>query len=160
MIDEFLFKLGIPTYIESVFTSVPDTAEQQFNLPKQMPTQIGWIYGLSIYVGTVTPTNTALITMTDATNLFLVLKSGQSNFIESLRLDDMIFNQATGVRSRYLEISVPNDISLDASFYQNPTGIIGPKQIMLNIHYISNVGRQTLVENGIIGVGGTFKARQ
>lgn len=146
MLDRELFYLGIPTYRTTIFTPIPLTPQLTISLPKQLPTQIGRIIGLSVIADTVTPDNSPLITTTNAQNLYLFLRDGATEFFETVRLDDMLFNFA-GVAApdgrRYLPVNIPGDFDLSTSAFINPTGIVSAPApaaattIALNLWYIS-----------------------
>lgn len=156
MILETLFKLGVPTLKTAIYTPLPATAELQVEIAKQLPTQIGRIYGLSIYTDTVTPDQKNLITTTDSMSLYLTLKEGMANFLEDMRLDDMLYT-FTGVPSNrpvnYFPCNIPNSFDLSTSFYSNPAGIVAGannKTIALNLFYISIPTYNRLVKKNIL----------
>lgn len=149
-----MFRLGIPTYVQSIFSTV--AATPSIDIAKQMPTQIGWIYGLSIYVDGVSPDNFALITLADAQSLFLLLKQGKENIVEVLRLDEFLFTstQNIGCDERFYRINIwADNLSFDQSKYLNPTNIASGV-IMLQLHYISIEDRDYLRSIGYLGIDG------
>lgn len=156
MIEEILFKLGIPTYMESVYTTL--TAKAVIRLPKQMPTQIGWIYGLSVYCDGVTPTGETLITTAQSEDLYMVLKAGQTDFIESYRVSQLNISAQNGNDIQYCPVNIPAAISLDQSFWQNPLLITGA-EIMLNIYYIDQKSFDVLVAGGWMGINGRLNSQ-
>lgn len=159
-VEQQMFRLGIPTYVQSIFSTA--NAAPTFKIAKQMPTQIGWIYGLSIYTDGVTPDNQSMITLADAQNLFLLLKQGKENVIDVLRLDTLLFTstQNIGCDKRYYNINIwADNISLDQSTYLNPTAI-ATGEIMLNLHYISKEDRDYLRSVGYLGIDGKLKQQQ
>lgn len=159
MIIEQLIKLGIPSYVTQIFTDIPTNAELNIQIAKQLPTQIGRIYGLSIYTDTVTPDNKPLITTTDAMNLYINLKHGATDFFENIRLDDMLSN-FTGVPTlpsqKWLPVNIPGDFDLSTSSYINPTSIVSAAApaaatvIALNLWYISQKAYNTLEDQGLV----------
>lgn len=151
-----LFKLGIPTYTTTIYSSLPVAAEQTIPIAKQLPTQIGRIYGMAIYADTVTPDNKPLITTTDAGNLYLTFKDGATNFFEDLRLTDML-SEFTGVPSPrpniYLPVNIPGGFDLSTSYYLNPTGIIAGvlgKTIALKLWFVSVTTYSTMLKKGLV----------
>jgi hypothetical protein len=151
--QQLLFKLGIPSYTTTLFTPIPATAVQQIQIAKQLPKSIGRIYGLSIYCDTVTPANDALITTTDAQNMYISLKDGTDLFYENVRLDDML-STFTGVPSTrpqvYLPVSIQNEVDLSTSYYLNPTGIVAganAKTIALKLWFIDKPTYNMMLKN-------------
>lgn len=149
-IEDTLFKLGIPTYRMPIYVPFGTSPELTIQLPKELPSQIGWIYGLSTLTDNVTPDNQPVISFAQAVNLFLYLKSGQSTFIEAIRIDELMFLSATGVNWRYYPVNIPSSISLDQSYIQNPTGIVAVTKLFLtlNLHYIDLKTYNYLVQTG------------
>ena len=138
-------KYNIPTQFSTIVLSFPTSAQAKLIIPDKLQTNIGLIYGLSIYCDTVTSDNQTLITTTEAGLLYLILKKGSADFIDQIRLDDLLF-QFSGVPTlpadKYLPVHVPAPFSLDQSFIANPTGIVAPaapgtKAIQLNLWYIN-----------------------
>lgn len=156
MMHDLLIKLGIPTYSTTIYT--PITADVKIQIAKQLPTTVGMIFGLSIYCDTVTPDNKALITTSDAQNLYVSLVDGTNQFYQEVRLDDMLMEFA-GVPApkpqNYLPVMIPNTIDLSTSFYLNPTGI-GPgantKTIALKLWYVTTPVYKHMVETGMVMV--------
>ena len=154
---------GIPSYRTSILTPLPSGVTAEIQIAKQLPTQIGRIFGLSVYTDTVTPANQPLITSADATNLYINLKHGATEFYETTRLDDLNFNPA-GVpvlpADKWLPVNIPGDFDLSTSKYFNPTGIVSaaapaaPTFIMLNLWYISTEAYKTLQSKGYVLVNG------
>lgn len=159
-LHELIIALGIPTYRVTIFTSIPTTPSQQITIAKTLPEQIGRIYGLSIYTDSVTPDNNPLITSTNSTELYLTFKIGNVSFFEKVRLDEMLFNNiaTTPVRdSNFMPVNIPSNISLDQSFYENPTLIASVDttiQIALNLWYITTESYANLERYGCVGING------
>ena len=138
-------KYNIPTQITSIVVSFPVGVENKIVLPKTLQTNIGLIFGLSIYCDTVTATNQTLITTTEAGLLYLILKQGSSDFIDGIRFDDMLFNFSgvpTLPANKYLPVHIPAPFSLDQSYIANPTGIVAPaapatKAVQVNFWYVN-----------------------
>lgn len=150
--EELLLKLGIPTYVQALYTTI--TATDQIQLPKELPNQIGWIYGLSTVVATVTPTNQALITLANAQRLYLTLVSGATLFTNPLRLDQLIYDSTTGCDQRYMRVNVPSKISLDQSYVTNPGASVASGVFALQLWYIDKASHKFLVDNGFLGIDG------
>lgn len=136
---------NIPTQFTNIVLTFPTTVQNKLTIPDKLQTNIGLIYGISIYTDTVTADNQTLITTTEAALLYLTLKKGSADFIDSTRLDDLLF-QFSGVPTlpadKYLPVHIPAPFSLDQSFISNPTGIVAPaapatKAIQLNLWYIN-----------------------
>lgn len=156
MFLEMLFKLGIPTYTTTIYSSIAATAEVQISIAKQLPTQIGRIYGMATYADSVTPDNKQLITTADASNLYLTFKDGATNFFEDLRLTDLLseFSGVPATRlTNYLECNIPGGFDLSTSFYTNPTGIVAGlngKTIALKLWYVSVPTYSTMLKKGLV----------
>jgi hypothetical protein len=143
--EQLCRKYNIPTQFTNIIISFPISVQAKLVIPDKLQTNIGLIYGISIYTDTVTADNQTLITTTEAGLLYLVLKKGSADFIDSIRLDDLLF-QFSGVPTlpaeKYLNVHIPAPFSLDQSFIANPTGIVAPappgtKAIQLNLWYIN-----------------------
>lgn len=156
-------KLGIPTLTTTIYSPIPATADNTIKIAVQLPTQIGRIYGLATYADSVTPAGQDLITTTDAQNLYLTLKEGMANFLEDVRLDDLLTSfSGTPVQRPYpyLPVNIPNTFDLSTSLYANPTNILAGannKTIALKLWYISIDTYDRLVRTGILGVNGEFR---
>lgn len=155
----WLTSYGLNTYRTTIFTPIPSTPEAKIALPKQMPENIGRIFGLSIYADTVTPTGSLLPTTTQAQNLYMTFKDAATDFYENIRLDDMLFNFAgvpTPSGIKFLWVNLPGQFDLSTSFFSNPTLIVSaappatPINIGLTLHYISTESNRRLLEAGII----------
>lgn len=156
MFKSILDKNGIPQLFQ-VIKTVITAAAPQIKLGNTLPTQIGLIYGISTTVGiggvaTVDDTNNTLITAANASNLYLNLLKGSTLVVSPMRLDKLIFNVpsatlAPTADNRFLPMIIPNTISLDTSYYSNPTGI-SAGEIMLELWYIDNDMLQYLVQKG------------
>jgi hypothetical protein len=152
MFLQMLFKLGIPTYTTTIYSNIPSTAELNIPIAKQLPTQIGRIYGMAIYADSETPDNKTLISTTDAFNLYMTLKDGATNFFEEVRLTDMLtnFHNVPVTRpTNYLEVNIPGGFDLSTSYYINPTGIV-TGTIALKLWYISVATYSTMMKKGLV----------
>lgn len=156
---QFLVTYGLNTYRTTIFIPIPTGAQVEIQLPKQTPTNIGRIFGLSIYADTVAPDNSPLITTAQAQLLYLTFKDASTEFWEKVRLDDLLFNFAgvpTPSGERFYDVNLPGQFDLSTSFITNPTGIISaaapaaPTQIALNVHYISRQSYHKLLNAGIV----------
>ena len=170
MLHDIIIKYGIPSYFESIQTDIP-TGAGQLNIPIAaiLPTQIGRIYGISTYVqmtgATKTADNKTLITVAQAGLLFLNLKWGATNFIQNLRMSELI-SEPAGLNAvatpisndngvNYLPVNIPWDFSLDQSSYINPS-LINSGTICLNLWYISKQTYETMIKENIVGINGKF----
>ncbi len=143
----------IPTLFTTVKT--PITAAAQVVIGTTMPTQIGLIYGLSLTIAGVDDGNATLISYANTSSLFLQLKKGSTSAIEAMRLDKLVYTNSAltsilpATDNRYLPMIIPNTISLDQSFYANPTGI-SSGEVMLDLWYITNEMVKYLSAKGAI----------
>ena len=165
MIIDMLMRLGIPTLTTTIYSPLSVAPEQSIKIAQQLPTQIGRIYGMAIYADGVTPDNKALITTSEAALIYLTLKEGMANFLEDLRLDDMltVFSGAPVTRPvPYLPVNVPNTFDLSTSQYSNPTGIVAGannKTIALKLWYISIETYNRLLADGTLLKNGELARR-
>lgn len=151
----WMIKQGIPYYRAAINTQISTENQLNIPLPKQLPTDIGRVFGLSTYCDGFSTDNSPLITSANAQNLYLNLKDGATDFFTPVRLDDLQFNFA-GVPDkgeRYLPVNIPR-FDLSTSFFINPTGIVSAaspakaKVITLNVWYININTYNRLVAKG------------
>lgn len=151
-LEDILFTYGIDTYLMSILTNLPAVGEAVNPIAKQIPQQVGLIYGLSTYTDTVSPTNQTLISSADAENIYLTFKDGPTEFYQPQRMDSLIFKSAgfpNNNPNNYLPVFIQGNFDLSTSFYANPTAVIS-KTIMLNLHYISTESYVALMEKGVV----------
>jgi hypothetical protein len=154
MIEELLFKVGIPTYKTNLITAL--TATKSVNLGQQAPTNIGWIYGISLNVsGTSATTDfqgNTLITLLEAANLWLNLKIGSNVFIEDVRLSNFVYQEPNVTRTQdrnYMPVSIPLDLDWKQSTIDNPTSITG-KTVNFDFYYIDKPSYAALLKSGVL----------
>lgn len=158
--NNILAKEGIATLYTTIFITVPTTATTNIIIAKKLNTEIGMIYGISMDVDGKDNANNNLITLAQSALFYLTLKQGSSDFIDAMRMDKLVFNdaQATGNLSnpnRYLPVNIPGDFSLDTSFIVNPTSII-TGVISLNLWYITKATQARLQKNGVMKINGAI----
>lgn len=153
-IETQFFKLGIPTYIYSVETTLQGVVNEKIG--DTIEVTLGWVYGLSINIeGKIAESNaTNNITSVQAYQLFLNLKYGQSIYVNSVRLNHFIFDDPSAVPrynnpSKYLPVNFPSGTDLKQSFYENPTLITG-NVVTLNFFYIDKTSYNRLVKSNTI----------
>jgi len=135
--QSILFNLGCPTWVEDVQTTLPAVASAKQQIGNQLPTNIGYIYGLATYTDGVDADNNTLISTTDASNLYLTLQDGPTQFYQQIRLWDLltVFAGTPVLRPQpYTPVNIPY-FDLSKSFYQNPTGVVDAT-IRLKLYYI------------------------
>ncbi len=151
-----LIRNRLPVLHYPIYTQIPVAPiTQKINITQVMPTQVGLIWGISVDVQGVTPLNQALITLADSQALYLTLRQGSSDFVLDLRLTNTVFTQdAAGVTAlnpyRFLSVNIPGNISLDQSFYSNPTSIATGAFIKLNLWYCTWANLKYLESKGQI----------
>jgi len=154
---EILSRYCIPQLFTTIKTTVTNAA--QVKIGTRMPTQIGLIYGLSLTVAGYDDGNNALITYANTQALYLILQKGSTNAIDAMRLDKLVYTNAglntilPATDKRYLEAILPNTLSLDQSYYANPTAITSG-EIMLDLWYLSNEMVSYLIDKGAIDMRG------
>ena len=154
-----LYKNRLPVLHYPIYTQM--VATQQINIAQKLNTSIGLIYGISIDTQGVDPLNRALITDSDASNIYITLRQGSSDFLFQFRLNNFnFFNITGGVAGavnalnpyRYLPVNIPGigsgqSISLDQSYYNNPT-LIAAGFIKLNLWYLTPSNVTLLQQRG------------
>jgi len=154
MIEELLFKVGIPTYKTNLITEI--TATNTVNLGQQAPTNIGWIYGISLNVaGTSATTNAngqTLVTLLQAANLWLNLKIGTNVFIQNTRLSNFVYQQPNVTRTQeknYVPVSIPLDLDWKQSQIVNPT-LMSAVFVDFDFWYIDKQSYANLLKSGAL----------
>lgn len=151
--NELLTKYGIPTYITSIFTDLGSVASATLQIGKQMPNNVGLIYGMSIYIGGVVPdaAGKSMITLADAGKLYINLVSGSLTFLNYLKLDQLAFSSGTNITSsrKYLPVNIPANFDLDQSKYYNPESLTD-LTIGLQLWYIDVDSYNKLIANKIL----------
>jgi hypothetical protein len=139
-IQSILFKMGIGTWVSDIITPVPSPiASTNFQVGKTLPTDVGFIYGLSVYADGVDSQNNPLISTTQAQNLFLCLQDGPTQFMEDIRLSDLL-NEFAGspvVRpDKFTPVNIAK-FDLSKSSYKNPLSFTSGV-IHLKIWYVNS----------------------
>lgn len=136
-IQTVLFRMGIGTWATDLITIMPTPASVKFDIGKNLPTDVGFIYGISTYADGTDPDGNALISTAQAQNIYITLRDGSTNFFEQVRMSDLL-NEFAGspvVRpEKYIPVAIPA-FDLSKSFYQNPVAFAGPT-IRLKLWYI------------------------
>jgi len=112
-----------------------------------LQTDIGLIFGLSVYADSVDPSNIQLITTTQATQLYLNVITGGKNYIPALRLDDLlnVYAGSPIVQNEiYRKVNIPYwAFDLNTSTISNPTliggatgGVASGPEVWINLYYI------------------------
>ena len=152
-----LYKNRLPVLHYPSYTQM--VATQQINIAQKLNTSIGLIYGISIDTQGVDPLNRALINDSDAANIYITLRQGSSDFLFQFRLSNFNFfvNNGGGNVSglnpyRFLPVNIPGigtgqSISLDQSYYNNPT-LIAAGFIKLNLWYLTPSNVALLQQRG------------
>ena len=138
--EQLLLKLGCVTWTQDIVTQISTSATATQQIGNVMAQNVGFIYGLSIYVDCFLPDNTPSISTAQAQQLYLNLKTGSTEFIQSIRLDDMVTLIAGVVQpreTRYLPVSIPS-FDLSKSQYANPTLTGAGNFIALKLWFINN----------------------
>lgn len=154
--QQWLFKLGVKTYTDTYFTQL--VGKSPVKIGQNMPEPVGWIYGISIGVGSFYPTDQSqpTIAMADASNLYLYFKVGTQLFMNNFRCDQAVYYNPTtdlpfGI-DRYFPVNIPRVTDLKESYYNNPTGIgaVSPLLIPLTIYYINKEDYEGLLKKGYL----------
>jgi len=166
MVEEMLFRVGIPTYKTTLQIDLPAAAQVKQLLNQKAPINIGWIYGISINVDGHLPLDNSanLITKTDAGNLWLSLLIGSNQFVADWRLSELMYMQYNVDREmnwNYAPVSLPmgsdakgnSQIDWQKSYVTNPSGIVS-KTILLNLWYIDIASYSNLVNSKFMWVTG------
>jgi len=167
--EDLLIKLGVPTYTTQIFKDLNATVTgNTIELGDDVPTNLGWIYGMSIHTDGFKPSDASksLITLANAYDLWFTFVYGTANVTQYTRLSDMVFNvppstTRNGVRTQelnYMPISTPQGGDWRKSIITNPTGIT-TGTIMMNLFFIDEVTYQNLVASGVLWKGGRKPAQ-
>lgn len=152
MLNPLLAK-GYPALIYQQLITLPGVAVNNNIIGTKLQEQVGLIYGISININGVDPNNAAVINAADAARLYLVLKQGSSNFIDTYRLDNLVFVDSASNnwnnQTRFLPVNITDKISLDQSYITNPAGIVN-KSIILNFHYITKNDYARVKASGLL----------
>ena len=155
-IQDLLFKLGIPTCIYSVETTL--TGSLQEKIGDTLEVTVGHVYGMSVDIGGTTSQSTVTnnILTADTVKLWLNLKYGQSIYVNNLRLDHLVFSEPAAASSgysnpqKYLPVNIPVGTDLKQSYYQNPSLLTTPKTVTLNLFYIDKTAYKNLVDQKLV----------
>lgn len=149
-ITSMLFRYGVTSWVQDIITPLPNPGSTNFQIGKNLPTDVGFIYGLSTYADGTDPDGNTLITTTQAQNIYLTLQNGATQFFSQLRMSDLL-NEFAGspiVRpEKFTPVNIPI-FDLSKSFYQNPTTVINAV-IRLKLWYIQKNQYDDLVKAGI-----------
>lgn len=163
-IQEMLFKNGVATWIQDIVTALPistgSTGSSEFQIGKNLATNIGFIYGLSVYADGVDNSGATLISTTQAQNMYLSLADGGTQFVQYIRLSDLL-NEFAGspvVRpDKFTPLNVPV-FDLSQSYYYNPNLYINAT-IRLKLWYIKKADFTMLKASGFFGAYQQQKAK-
>lgn len=139
--NTMLFRMGIATWTTDIVTPLPANnaglGSANFPIGKVLPTDIGFIYGISTYADSIDPDGNALITTTQAQGIYVTLKDGATSFYEDMKLSDFL-NEFAGspvVRpDKYTPTNIPR-FDISKSFYSNPNLFVNAT-IRLKLWYI------------------------
>jgi hypothetical protein len=158
---DLLYKFRLPLLQTNIETTISTTAQSSIQIVKTMPEDIGIIIGCSIDVTGTSVNGNTLITAAESDVLYLQMKQGNADFLNYVRLSNLIYVLGAGNiftnPYRYMPLNIPATIiSLDKSAYANPTGLVSaapptkPKCISLNLWYITPIMVNYLVDKGAI----------
>ncbi len=138
--ENILFNFGVATWVMDIITPVPTTAASKIFIGKTLPKNVGYIYGISTYLDGVDSQNIALPTTIQAQALYITLQNSSTQFMSEIRISDFANEELIAAsfqvrEKKYTPVSIPN-FDLSQSYYQNPTGIVGPMNIRLKLWYI------------------------
>lgn len=173
ILEELFFRLGIPEYTTDIVTPLPFQSTPEIPIAKILQTDVGWIYGLSVYADRVDPVSGIAITTTQAENLYLQLRNGTINFGQYIALDDLLATYAGTPVSRpvrYLPYNIPGTYAepngegvqphfdISTSSFLNPLGYLSaaspaPQTIIrLKVWYIPTFACTQLAKHGYFNI--------
>ena len=124
--EKLLFQLGIGTWVMDIVTAFPATAQSQITIGKTLPTNIGFIYGITSYADGVDALNQPLPSTNHSTQIYLTLQNGSTIFFEKVRLSDFQ-NDFAGVPNsriqKFTPVLIPS-FDLSKSYFDNPSGVV------------------------------------
>lgn len=124
------------TYFEPLQILLNGNAIQ--TIQERLASQILWIYGLSAYLSGVASNGAQLLVPGDDLNVYVNFRDGSNNFIELIRVSDLVFS--SDVRVKHYPVFIPGNLDkdskldLDKSQIFNPTGIT--RTLLLGVWYI------------------------
>jgi hypothetical protein len=128
-ITSLIFNLGVATWCTDIITVIPTAITPTIQVGKTLPSDVGFIYGISTYVdGLKDADGNTLPTTTQGQNLFLTLQTGSTQFMSQIRLTDfsneLSFGGGYQIRdSIFRPVNIPA-FDLSKSYYQNPASIV------------------------------------
>lgn len=132
---------GIRTAMDSLLIDIDGQADIPLGI--KMPEQIETIYGISVQVDGVGPSNQLLPTMDEVSDLYLTLIQGANRFWNNVRLSDLVFMpdpNAPGMAitdQKFMMVNIDaQSITLDQSFLKNPSLIATAPTLIINLWYI------------------------
>lgn len=135
--EKFLFRMGIASWVTDIITPLPTNPSASFQIGKTLPTNVGLIYGMSTFADGLDPEGSTLISTTQAQGLYFTFQDGPTQFIETIRLDDLL-NTFAGTPvlrpQKYTPFNIP-EFDLSKSFFSNPNLYV-TSVIHLKIWYI------------------------
>lgn len=121
--EDLLFKMGVQSWATDIITPLPSApASTNFQIGKTLATNVGFIYGVSVYADGIDPVGNPLISTTQAQGIYVTWQNGSSQFYETVRLDDYLntFAGTPVVRpDKYTRVNWPT-FDLSKSFFNNP----------------------------------------
>lgn len=134
------FRMGVNTWVTDIITAIPTPAATTFQVGKTLQTDLAFIYGLSVYADGVDSQNNVLISTAQAQNLYINFKDGATEFMQEIRLSDLL-NEFAGspvVRpNKFTPVNIAA-FDLSKSEFKNPlsfvTGTIHLKLWYVNQH--------------------------
>lgn len=156
-IQSMLFRWGITTWQQDIITMLPNTPSTNFQVGKNLPTDVGFIYGLSTYADSQDSDGNQLITTTQAMGIYLSLVNGASTFFNQIRLDDLlnVYAGSPVVKpNQFMPVNLPI-FDLSKSNYFNPftySSAVVTTVIHLKLWYIQKSQFDFLVSKGEFSV--------
>lgn len=136
-IETMCFRCGIGIWVQDIKTLLPVNASAvPFQIGKILQTDIGFIYGLVMYSDGVDADGDTMVSTTQCQNMYLNLKDGASDFIQRIRLSDLLneFSGSPVIREKkYTPIAITR-FDLSNSTYANPLAYTSsPANVSVNL---------------------------
>jgi len=109
--------------------TIDANASTKYALEQDWPDYVKTIIGICVYGGGTNALNTALITNSNASTMFLSLQNASDKVFDMIRLDQLLFEFAdassnSNTSNRFYPVNIGcNDVNLNTSFIFNPTAV-------------------------------------
>ncbi len=146
---------GILTFKTQYTVDLPSAAKAQVQLTGNIPTNIGFLFGISVLCGGTAPdAASTLPTIVQCRQLYLTLKLGTEDQYENLRLDNLVMIDPTAAPTwkdskQYFPITGPDKYDMKKSYVSNPASLTSIA-LIFDLWYITYTSYEYCLENNIL----------